>query len=315
LSKYSEFSIAGIRFANLSAAISGLALGISSLGLLWQKSYGLGQDISAIIAVFILLLVTFKYLLTPAQLKADLQHPVLGSSLPTYTMTWMVVSVFVHQYSVSIALFIWVTAILLHFTLSVAFAYFQFSQFNVMKVLPSWFIPPIGIVVAAVTYQKGPFELLAHLLLDYGFIWFLILLPIVLYRLIKLGNVPDPAKPAVAVLAAPASLTLTGYLTMTAFPNIYFAFPMVILAIVMTWGTYALLLGYLRMPFSPSNSAYTFPLVISATACAKFTVFLESQEVPLMLLKIFQMISLVEIAIATLMVFYITFRYCMLLSK
>ena len=125
MSTYSGFSIAGFRLTNVPPAISGLALGLSSLGLLWQHLYGIGQASSAVVAIFMLLLVTIKYAITPSQLMTDLKHLVLGSTLPIYTMALMVVSSFIHHYSVNIAFFIWFVAILLHFISSVVFAYFQ----------------------------------------------------------------------------------------------------------------------------------------------------------------------------------------------
>ena len=89
---------------------------------------------------------------------------------------------------------------------------------------------------------------------------------------------------------------------------------MAILAITMTFLVYILLFKYLRLPFAVSNSAYTFPLVISATASAGTSLFLETQDISSVLLTTFQTISFVELIIATLMVFYVSFRYCLLLK-
>ncbi len=46
---------------------------------------------------------------------------------------------------------------------------------------------------------------------------YLILLPIILYRITKVKEIPEPALPTIVILAAPASLCLAGY--MNSFQN------------------------------------------------------------------------------------------------
>ena len=301
-------------FKNVPTPLGGLALGISSLGLLWQFLFQFGQAFTAIISSCLLVLLFLKYVLNPALIISDLKHPVLGSVLPTFCMALMIVSTFIAKFSASIALTMWLFAIVLHFVLFVLFCYFQNQNRNIKNVLPSWFIPPIGIVAGTVTFQHHlpiyeAFEPLAHFLLYYGFAFYVITLPIVLYRWLFLGAIPDAAKPTLGVIAAPASLTLAGYLFMEQNLNLSFMEGYILLAIIMTVSVYLLLLKLLKMNFSVGMSAYTFPLVISATAMAKLSFYLAENSVNLWLSTWIYYSAQIELVLATLIVCYISVKY------
>lgn len=46
----------------------------------------------------------------------------------------------------------------------------------------------------------------------FGFVTYLILLPIVIYRVLKVKGMPEQTLPTIAIFAAPASLLLAGYM-------------------------------------------------------------------------------------------------------
>lgn len=303
-----------MNFNKVPTALGGLALGISSLGLLWQNVYGFGKIPAAIIAGILLSLMIGKYVLHPRLIISDLKHPVLGSVFPTFCMALMVVSVSVAQYAEVAGLSIWLFAIALHFTLFVTFCYFQFKNFNMKNVLPSWYIPPIGIVVACVTFQHhlasyAAFESFAVFLLYYGFAFYAISLPFVLYRWLFLGEIPAIAKPTLGVLAAPASLTLAGYLSIEQAININFMLCYFLLAVSMTLTLCVLLVKLLKLPFNPGISAYTFPLVISATATTKLMHYLIDNNLVSTFSNALHYVMQVEIVLASAMVLYISVRY------
>ena len=62
-------------------------------------------------------------------------------------------------------------------------------------------------------------EPVAHATLVFGLLVYAVMLPLMVYRLIFSHEVPDAAKPTIAIMAAPASLSLAGYLTVTANPS------------------------------------------------------------------------------------------------
>lgn len=85
--------------------------------------------------------------------------------------------------------------------------------------VPSWFIPPVGIIVADVAFPGVPALLpFAQTLFVIGLVSYAILLPTMLYRLFFLPQVANAAKPTLAILAAPASLSLAGPSPSTSIP-------------------------------------------------------------------------------------------------
>ena len=203
---------------------------------------------------------------------------------------------------------------MLHFVLFVVFCYFHNKNRNLKNILPSWFIPPIGIVVGTVTFQHNvpvyeAFEPLAQFLLYYGFAFYALSLPIVLYRWLFLGAIPDVAKPTLGVIAAPASLTLAGYLSITENVNLGFVEGYVVLAILMTLTVYILLFKLLKMDFSVGMSAYTFPLVISATAMAKLNHYFAEVSVNSWLSIWSNYSAEFELLFATSIVIYVSMKY------
>ncbi|WP_223229821.1 hypothetical protein [Pseudoalteromonas piscicida] len=134
--------------AYIPTPMSGLALGLASLG--WCISnlfpaFFVLKPLSALLAGFILLLLVLKFVHQPAQLRADLAHPVVGSVLPTSAMTIMVISHSVSTYSHLIATVVWLFAIALHLGLLASFVYFRSRNFELNQLVPSWFIPLLGL--------------------------------------------------------------------------------------------------------------------------------------------------------------------------
>ncbi|MFT5879400.1 MAG: exfoliative toxin A/B [Moritella sp.] len=72
----------------------GLALGIASVGGLWESVYGFKgyiQAFTALVAAGILAALLLRFILHPQTLWNDLSHHVVGSVVPTFAMAIMVV--------------------------------------------------------------------------------------------------------------------------------------------------------------------------------------------------------------------------------
>ena len=138
--------------------------------------------------------------------------------------------------------------------------------------VPSWFVPPIGIVVADVTFPEVAVLLpFAKVLFWMGAAAYAVLLPLMIYRLFFLPEVPNGAKPTIAILAAPASLLLAGYLTVEKDPSLLLVALLFGIAILMTVVIYFAFWRLLRLQFSPGYAAFTFPMAIGATALYKLS--------------------------------------------
>ena len=299
--------------AKLPSPMGGLALAIASLGWTWESVMpslnGWGQLMGAAIASVLLILLAAKFILHPSVLKNELSHPVVGSVIPTFAMALMVVSNLLGHYFPHAGLILWLTAIAIHVIFLGAFIYFRAIDFKLEHMVPSWFVPPIGIIVAAVSFPSNGAPWLVNLILAFGMLAYLVMLPLMLYRLIFCQAVPDAAKPTIAILAAPASLSLAGYLTVCEQPSIALVAVLASIAVLMTAVIYLAFFHLLKLPFSPGYAAFTFPMVIGATALFKTAHWLAQFSQMNELSQWVKLLADFELGVATLVVCYVAIRY------
>lgn len=186
--------------------LCGLALGIGSLG--WCLEYaasfsGTAKLLGAVVASILLSAVLGKFSLQPALLKRDLTHPVTSGVLPTFAMALMIISNSIGQFNIWFGDAIWLAALSLHILLLVAFVCHRTRRFELNHMLPSWFVPPVGMIVADVSFSGSQWLApIAHGVLIFGITAYSVLLPLMLYRFIFCHNISDEAKPTIAILAA-----------------------------------------------------------------------------------------------------------------
>ena len=75
----------------------------------------------------------------------DLRHPVLGSIVPTFAMATMVVSKAIGRFFPLIGEYLWLAAVIVHLLFLGAFIVFRMRERQMQHMVPSWFIPPVGI--------------------------------------------------------------------------------------------------------------------------------------------------------------------------
>ncbi|MCG6202004.1 TDT family transporter [Psychromonas antarctica] len=302
--------------SQLPSALAGLALGIASLGLCWENAVnlqGAGQIFGTILASCILVPLVFKFLVNPHLLKQDLQHYIGGSVTPTLAMATMVVANNIALYHFLLGQIISSLAIILHLCFLLLFIYYRSKSFKLEHILPSWFIPPIGLVIALIMHPGGLYPLLADLVFGGALLAYALLLPTVLYRLLYSKKLCEHEQPILIILATPASLLLVGYFASTTQANYLMVALLATLAVVMTLFAYLALIKLLRLPFTPAYSVFTFPLVVGATALFKTSHFLAIKGY-LPLAAMTEQLAYMELVIATLMVIYVSIRYIHYLS-
>lgn len=306
--------------AKYPTPIAGLTLGMLGISAYWKIVFHnnyIAHIItltSAFVATLLVLPLILRLFIHPKTLVADLQHPTIGSVIPTLTMTLMMLSnlLSLHYY---ISVILWLVAIIIHIIFLICFTYYNVKEFNFSNLIPSWYVPPIGIVVACLTVPSANFLALAHVILWFGLIAYFIMLPVMLYRLSVGELIADATKPTLAILAAPASLTLAGYLTISVHVNPLLVIALFGIAVTMTIGVYLMLLHLLKLPFSPAYSAFTFPTAISATASLKFSFWTKS--IPMFNIYFIHLyrFSLLEGIASTLIILYVLQHYLRFIAK
>jgi len=307
---------------NYPTPIAGLTLGIFGITNYWaaliKNSYvsNVVLILLSLVGLSLLIPLLLKFLRYPRFLLSDLQHPTVGSVLPTMAMSLMYLSHTIALISYSFAVGLWFFAIALHFCFFLVFCRHRLQERDFHHhMVPSWFVPPIGIVVACLTLPSAGFLVVTHVIVAFGMLMYSVLLPVVIYRLSVGRLIEDARKPTLAILAAPASLTLAGYLTVVSNPNPLLVVALFGIAVLMTVSVYIMLAHLLRLPFTPAYSAFTFPLAVSATALLKVSIW--SQNVPLFARYQggFFIASITEGLIASVMIDYVYQHYVKFLTK
>ncbi|EHK9051847.1 TDT family transporter [Vibrio vulnificus] len=293
--------------------MAGLALGIASLGWSWENLAtlnGYGQWISAAIASGLLVILAIKFLFHRHLLQQDLAHPVVGSVVPTFAMGTMVVSNSLGHFFPVAGDVLWLVAVVLHIVFLVSFLYHRAQNFELHHMVPSWFVPPVGIIVADVSFSGNPaLAPIAHGALVFGMVAYAVMLPLMIYRFMFTHEVPDAAKPTMAIMAAPASLSLAGYLTVMAQPSPVIIALLFGIAVLMTAIIYLAFVKLLRLPFSPGYAAFTFPMVIGATALFKMANWMQQAGLSGHYVEQVRMLAGVELLVATIVVGYVAVQY------
>ena len=288
---------------------AGVSLGVLGISAFWG-----GLQYGAIIACALLFPILVKFIRQPRCLIDDLRHPTVGSVVPTLAMSMMLISHAIYPIASVFTIILWSLAVCAHIGFFVVFMYCRLRNWRLDHIVPSWFVPPIGIVVACLTVPAQSLMLYAHIILYFGIISYAIMLPTMLYRLSLGGKVEDMRKPTLAVLAAPASLTLAGYLTLITVPNTLLVLMLFSIAIVMTISVYLMLFHMLKLPFSPAYAAFTFPLAISATAMMKMSYWSTQHALFHSYSQYFYTAAIIEGILSTLVIGYVlllTIKYIM----
>ncbi len=304
-------------FNALPTPITGVALALGSLLNAWLAQQvappvWLGRLIwfSIAVAVGAILL---KYLLNPRQLYRDLNCPLLGSVLPTATMATMLLSAAMLPHRPQLAPLLWQSAVALHLGLFVLFVWLQLRQFALDRMLPSWFVPPVGIGVAAVTAPVMGQQVAGQWLIGLALVCYALLLPMMLYRLGRGAKLQNHHLPSFAIMAAPPNLCLAGLLAVYPDAPLLLVVGLLGLGLLMTTLVYLKLVGLLRLPFFAGFAALTFPLVIGAIAHHNAALVL-ARYAPAQA-ELVNGIAAVELWVATAVVGYIALRYLTLLTR
>lgn len=265
--------------------ITGLILGLAALGNLVQSYGEVYHSILGAISLILLILMIIKIIKYTKGVVESLNNPVIASVFPTFSMAIMLLSIYFKPYAASLSFIIWIIGFVLQIILILWFTKKFVIGFNIKQVFPSWFIVYVGIAVASVTGSVFKMAAIGQISFWFGIVTYLILLPIVIYRVVKVKEMPEQTLPTICIFAAPASLLLAGYMNSFKIKNMAMIWFLVILSIIMYAVVIIMLFKLLKLKFYPSYSGFTFPLIISAMGMKLTNGFLIKSGQSLWLLK------------------------------
>lgn len=296
-------------YKNIPIAASGVSLALMSITTAWV---GLGstffRHFGVLFSIVSIGLLLTKALLHPKVIISELKHPFIGSFYPTIAMTLMVISNYIVEYSKHTAQALWLFAICLHIVLDLIFFITRIKDFKFEDVVPSWYILTVGLGVGAVTGKPIGFISIAKFTFYYAFIWYLVLLPVMLYRVFKIKNIPKAKETSLMIIGAPANICLAGYLGVFDIKSPLLINFILILAVFNMAYDYFILPRLLRLKFSPALAPLTFPLCIGAVAMQRYYNYLLDTNSPFV--GFVREIYFIQLLVATLITGYIVYRLC-----
>jgi exfoliative toxin A/B len=162
-----------------------------------------------------------------------------------------------------------------------------------------------------VTSPAFAMEPLGRVLLYAGLVGYAVALLLVVYRLAKVGDLPGPALPSIAILVAPPSLCLAGYLAVAETKQPVVVYVLLAAAAVSLLYVLARLPQVLTSTFHPGFAALTFPFVITALAVKLSAGYLAKSgagvAIPPFAVQAFELAALA-------VVLYVLARYVVLLA-
>ncbi|WDV44473.1 TDT family transporter [Clostridiaceae bacterium M8S5] len=292
--------------------ISGLMLALVSIGNLLASYNQVLKKICGILATFIFICLIFKIIIDFQSLKKGVNNPVVASVLPTFSMGLMILATYMKTFNSKVALIVWFLAIIIHIALVIVFTRLYLLNFDIKKVFPSYFIVYAGIVVASVTAPAFNKLIVGKSMFYFGFIGYLFILPVVVYRVYKYRDMTKATLPTLAIFTAPSNLCLAGYISAFKDKNEVILYFLILLSfITFTYAIYNMP-KLLRNNFYPSYSAFTFPFVISAVATKKLYVYFRATGLNI---EIFKYLYIAQMIISVLFVSYVTIKYTAFVLK
>ncbi|ABR49841.1 C4-dicarboxylate transporter/malic acid transport protein [Alkaliphilus metalliredigens QYMF] len=291
--------------------MAGLMLALAATGNL-MLSYGSNyRNFFGFVSGILLILLTVKVLSIPKSLREGFENPVIASVMPTFSMGLMLLSTYILPYAPSSAYGIWLLGLIIHIFLIIYFTKKYILNFNIKKVFPSYFIVYVGIVAGSVTAPAFGLSHWGQYIFWFGLVTYLILLPFVLYRVLHIKEIPEPAIPTITIFAAPASLCLAGYLNSFPEKSMVMVGFLGFLSLVMFISVMIHIPKMLKSKFYPSYSAFTFPFVITAIATKGTNAFLLSAGISIpSLVYLVKFLELWSVGI----VLYVLARYIFFLT-
>ncbi|WP_406534861.1 TDT family transporter [Methanobrevibacter sp.] len=281
----------------------GLILATLSLGNLLQDIHPYARYLFGTIGTILMILIILKVISYPKDIKNDFKNPIILSSCGTFSMSLMLLSTYLIQFTPSIAYTIWIIGIMLHILLMIYFTYnFVIATFDISTVYPTWWIVYVGITMGAITAHIHGLNEIGFICFSIGFVAMLITTPVMIYRYLKYPDIPNMNKPLICIHTALFSILIVGYLNSATVISKEFLIGIYVLACLFYIFSFYKLVEYRNLEFYPSFSAFTFPFVISALA-TKGVLNVMSPNI------ILSAISTMETLIAVIAVFYVLFEY------
>jgi tellurite resistance protein len=266
--------------AHLPMPLLVLPMGLGGAGLAWRQAAAtlgapgfLGEALLLLTAVVWLLLVgsqVLRGLRHPDALLAETRHPVRVAFAAGPTIGLMILSTAAFPYSPTLGSALWCIAVPLHLVVAMLLLRRLLAgRGEVAMLAPPLLIPFVGSILAPAFGVRMGFIEASWMMFGVGLVMWLVILPLVLYRLVAGPALPAPMRPSVAIFLAPPAVGALALLELTG--EAHGAGLMLTgIALLMATTLLSLALELWRTPFSLSWWSVTFPTAAFAVMVMAF---------------------------------------------
>ena len=240
----------------------------SGMGFAWVRHLTMWA------ATIVFLLYIVKIIKFPKTCKQEYEMTVPCSLYAGFTMVLMILGSYYFDYAPVAGKAMWAAGLLGHAIHILVFTYRNvIKKRDINTFVPSWFVTYNGIMVSCVVGGAMNAASILKYVVYYGIIIYLIIIPIMIWRLIKV-EVKAPVYHTMAVVLAPCSLCVVSYLNVIKEPNtalLYFLYICVLISLAFI---IIKLPKFFAFPFAPGFAGMTFPMAIGIVASTKMAGYL-----------------------------------------
>ncbi len=265
-------------------------------------------------ATIILLLYVVKIIKFPMVCKKEYETVVPCSLYAGFTMVTMILGSYYFDYIPALGKGMWAIAIAIHAVHILVFTYRNvIAKRDINTFVPSWFVTYNGIMVSCVVGGAMNAAGILKYIVYYGIIIYFIIIPIMIWRLMKV-EVKAPVYHTMAVVLAPCSLCVVSYLNVIKEPNQMLLY--VLYACVLASLAFIIikLPKFFAFPFAPGFAGMTFPMAIGIVASTKMAGYLTGIG-NTGLAEVVKQISGFQVYLTTMIVGYVLLNFAMMAMK
>lgn len=265
-------------------------------------------------ATIILILYIVKIITYPKVCVNEYKNTVPCSLYAAFDMILMILGSYYFDYLPGFGKTLWAIGLGIHVVHLLVFTYRNvIKERNINTFVPSWFVTYNGIMVSCVVGGAMNAAGILKYVVYYGIIIYFILIPIMIWRLIKV-EVKDPVYHTMAVVLAPCSLCVVSYLNVIKEPKaamVYLLYACVLASLLFV---VVKLPKFFAYSFVPGFAGLTFPMAIGIVASQKMAGYLtgignES------LAKTVTQISGIQIYLTTMIIGYVLVNFVIMAAK
>jgi len=259
------------RLPNFPVAWFSLIMGMAGFTVAWNRAehilqlpFALSpmlQGVTVVLFILVTCMYAMKIVRYPANVLAEINHPVKIAFLPTFSISLLLLSIMLAQGWPTLSLSLWIFGTLLHFcmTLYVLSSWVHQDKYEIKHLNPAWFIPVVGnILVPVVGVHYAPVDI-SWFFFSVGLFFWPVLTAIIFYRLIFHQSLPDRFVPTLFIFIAPPSVACISWFNLTGSlgvpGKILYFIALFFFILVVVQAKY-----FLRCKFFLSWWAYSFPV-------------------------------------------------------